>query len=216
MIDDFEKQVFEGRFSLPFVEVVYAIGHVLGQCVRRTGGRFQYQPAERPPLTYYTLTADGIAGYEIIVGTETPGLPGMDYYARPTATERHLWRDIGNALYEWTETELKNLVILELVARPGGDASGLLKSPHEAQTQFDRASAALLAWYDKGRSTRRGGRPSDPDNDWAREQVQDLGRPSGDVYPEWLKRIGTRAQMLDDPRDSFKKAIKPKKEKKGK
>lgn len=216
MTDDFEKQVFEGRFSLPFAWVVSAIGDVLGQCVRRTGGRFQYQWTERPPHTFYTLTADGIAGYEIIVGTETPGLPGMDYYARPTATERQLWRDIGNALYEWTETELKNCVILELVVRPGGDASGLLKSPHEAQAQFDRASAALLAWYDKRRPTRKGGRPSDPDNDWAREQVQDLGRPSRDVYPEWLERIGTRAQTLDDPSDSFKKAIKPKKEKKGK
>ena len=216
MIDDFEKQVFEGRFSLTFAEVACAIGHVLGQCVRRTGGRFQYQPADRTPLTYYTLTADGIAGYEIIVGTETPGLPGWDYYTRPDVTERRLWRDIGNALTEWLGNELDNQAVLELIARPGGDATGLLKSSHEAQEEFDRAAAALLAWYGKERSTRKGGRPSDPDNDWAREQVQDLGRPSRDVYPEWLERIGSRAQTLDNPSDSFKKAIKPKKEKKGK
>ena len=216
MVEDFEQQVFERRLALEWLAVNQTVSNVLSQCVRQTDGRFQLRWTDTPPHTLYTLTADGIAGFEVIVGQETPGLPGWDYYTRPDITERRLWRDIGNALTEWLGNELDNQAVLELIAPPGGDATGLLKSSHEAQEEFDRAAAALLAWYGKERSTRKGGRPSDPDNDWAREQVQDLGRPSRDVYPEWLERIGSRAQTLDNPSDSFKKAIKPKKEKKGK
>lgn len=72
-------------------------------------------------------------------------------------------------------------------------------------------SKAIDYWQSGGKSARKGGRPSDPDNDWAREQVHTLGRPPSDVYPEWLERIGDRAKTLDDPYDSFKKVIKPKK-----
>lgn len=62
-------------------------------------------------------------------------------------------------------------------------------------------------------SDRRGGRPRDPDNEWAYQQVREEGRQPNDVYPEWLKRIGDKAKILDDPRDSFNKAIRPNKRK---
>jgi hypothetical protein len=53
----------------------------------------------------------------------------------------------------------------------------------------------------------RGGRPRDPNDDWAYEQVALGGRPRPEVYREWLVRIGERATQLTDPQDSFRRAI---------
>ncbi len=61
--------------------------------------------------------------------------------------------------------------------------------------------------------TGKGGRPRYMENDWARQQVNELGRTPGDVYPEWLEMSGARAKLLDDPYDSFSKAIRTKKRK---
>jgi hypothetical protein len=55
---------------------------------------------------------------------------------------------------------------------------------------------------------RRGGRPPNPANEWAREQVNNLGRPRREVYPEWLERLGEREQELADPWDSFQKVLR--------
>jgi hypothetical protein len=58
----------------------------------------------------------------------------------------------------------------------------------------------------------RGGRPRNRDDQWAYEQVRVHGREPGDVYSEWLKRIGDdRKDKLADSRDSFNKAIRPRK-----
>ena len=53
------------------------------------------------------------------------------------------------------------------------------------------------------------GRPANADDEWAWREVRLHGRRPKDVYPEWLRRIGSRADMLADPGDSFRKAIKP-------
>jgi hypothetical protein len=55
----------------------------------------------------------------------------------------------------------------------------------------------------------KGGRPRNPDDDWAYEQVRVKRRNREEVYREWLERIGDRATSLADRRDSFNKAIKP-------
>lgn len=47
-------------------------------------------------------------------------------------------------------------------------------------------------------------------NEWAYQQVRELGRSPADVYPEWKEKMGDRVKQLVDPRDSFSKAIKPK------
>ncbi len=71
--------------------------------------------------------------------------------------------------------------------------------------------------HDKGlanhraRLTPESGRPRYTENDWAYQQVHELGRKPDDVYREWLKRAGERVDTLVNPRDSFQKAIKPKK-----
>lgn len=59
----------------------------------------------------------------------------------------------------------------------------------------------------------KGGRPRNSDDEWAREQVQVLGRPKLEVFQEWKTRIGERAKVLADPQESFDKAVgkKPKK-----
>ena len=54
---------------------------------------------------------------------------------------------------------------------------------------------------------RKGGRPPNPDDDWAFKQIYELGRLKNEVYTEWLTRIGQRAVTLADPQDSFDKAM---------
>lgn len=54
---------------------------------------------------------------------------------------------------------------------------------------------------------RRGGRPRDPNDDWAYQQVAGLGRPRPGVYREWLLRIGERASLLADPQHTFDQAL---------
>lgn len=55
-----------------------------------------------------------------------------------------------------------------------------------------------------------GGRPPYKANRWAYEQVNVLGRPPREVYPQWLELMGDIVETLADPRDSFRKAIRPK------
>jgi hypothetical protein len=53
------------------------------------------------------------------------------------------------------------------------------------------------------------GRPPEPDDDWAYEQVVVLGRRLGEIYPLWLQRIpAERRQSLVNPYDAFLKAIR--------
>ncbi len=52
-----------------------------------------------------------------------------------------------------------------------------------------------------------GGRPRDPNDDWAYEQVALRGRPRPEVYREWLLRIGERANLLADPQHTFTQAL---------
>jgi hypothetical protein len=54
-----------------------------------------------------------------------------------------------------------------------------------------------------------GGRPRDPDNQWAYEQVNVYNKDPRDIYPEWRIRKGGKSGLLVNPLDSFKKAIKP-------
>jgi len=65
----------------------------------------------------------------------------------------------------------------------------------------------------ENRPARPGGRPRYADDEWAYEQVNVKGREPVDVYREWFDRIGERAERLSDPRDSFKKAIRPRRKK---
>jgi len=53
----------------------------------------------------------------------------------------------------------------------------------------------------------RGGRPRNPDDDWAYKQLSQ-GRHQSEVFAEWLTRIGARAATLADPLDSFNKAVR--------
>lgn len=53
------------------------------------------------------------------------------------------------------------------------------------------------------------GRPRSKDDDWAWEEVRVKERSQEEVYKEWRERIGPRLRRLSNPRDSFKKAIKP-------
>jgi len=57
-----------------------------------------------------------------------------------------------------------------------------------------------------GEKHRPGGRPRNPDDDWACREVRQKNRPPHEVYPEWKERIGSRYDNLMDPQESFKKA----------
>lgn len=54
---------------------------------------------------------------------------------------------------------------------------------------------------------RKGGRPRNPDDDWAWKEVNEKNRSRAEVFAEWLKLIGQRASILSDPQDSFNKAV---------
>jgi hypothetical protein len=74
---------------------------------------------------------------------------------------------------------------------------------HEAEpAQAERAADA---------PKKRGpvGRRRDPDNEWAYQQVNEIGRTPAEVYPEWAQRRRGHETLkqLDDPLDSFKHAI---------
>ena len=56
----------------------------------------------------------------------------------------------------------------------------------------------------------RAGRPRDPINDWAWEQVNISMRKPDAVYQEWCQKLGGKIDDLMNPRDSFSKAISPK------
>lgn len=59
----------------------------------------------------------------------------------------------------------------------------------------------------------KGGRPRNANDDWAYEQVRVLGRDKHTVYNEWLEKIGDRRTSLSSPKDSFNKAVSPKRSK---
>lgn len=61
--------------------------------------------------------------------------------------------------------------------------------------------------------TAAGGRPRSADDEWARQQVQEIGRARNEVYVEWLERIGERGDLLANPKESFAKLIKKKRKK---
>ncbi len=86
-----------------------------------------------------------------------------------------------------------------------------------AKEQFDsivaeigRRSAITLQSQsgDKDKIKSKGGRPRNPEYDWALHEVRVKNRSPEDVYPEWLERIGDRGKALANARDSFNKAIR--------
>ena len=62
----------------------------------------------------------------------------------------------------------------------------------------------------------KGGRPRYPEDDYAWEQVNVVGRKRKDVYPEWKERADPdRLKELADPQDSFNKAVRRARGRKG-
>ncbi len=52
-----------------------------------------------------------------------------------------------------------------------------------------------------------GGRPHLGDDIWAWEQVKQLGRPSAEVYKEWIEREGVQARNFAEPKRQFKRIM---------
>jgi hypothetical protein len=59
----------------------------------------------------------------------------------------------------------------------------------------------------RSRSRARGGRPRNPIDDWAWEQVHVLGQKKAVVFIEWQRRNAMSNRSLSDPERSFKHAI---------
>jgi len=76
---------------------------------------------------------------------------------------------------------------------------------------FDAFVAGVCEAYEVDRppaaGVRPGGRPSDPDSDWAFEQLEN-GRNQSEVFDEWMRRKGPNAELLADPMHDFKQAIR--------
>lgn len=87
-----------------------------------------------------------------------------------------------------------------------------LKKAHEplaVSVPTSKLDAALATTATPMLSQRPSGRPANADDEWAWCEVRLNGRSSKEVRSEWLRRIGPRADLLVDPQDSFRKAIKP-------
>lgn len=115
----------------------------------------------------------------------------------------HLMVTIEDRHYEdvwWLWTAFR-----ELMEKEGlliGDALGPIALPKSAQGGRP----------DEGPRS-RGGRPRDPDYEWARREVHNLRRNPALVYQEWLQRLDpARRSSLANLLSSFKKAIKKKPE----
>ncbi len=102
--------------------------------------------------------------------------------------------------FDWLANELRKNYGERAVAEPTASA---------ATTQAQNAKQAAST----EQKSKKGGRPRNTDDEWARQQVHKLGRSKQEVFPEWKKRIGERAKLLADVNDSFDKVIgkKPKK-----
>jgi hypothetical protein len=111
------------------------------------------------------------------------------------------------------ELELRGLIQMtgvkvDVPLANAGDPAKLYKAAGDFEAAL-RAKATGGAAEEQGNG-RKGGRPRNAEDDWALAEVRTKGRKPQDVYPEWLARIGERAQILDDSRDSFNKAISSK------
>lgn len=79
----------------------------------------------------------------------------------------------------------------------------------EFQKWWELLQTALRGWLADGTAVRhKPGRPRNQDDDWAYDEVRDRGRKPEEVYPEWRNRIGKRFDLLVDPEDTFRHAIK--------
>jgi len=87
---------------------------------------------------------------------------------------------------------------------PKQQTGGQVADVAEADKLLDERQTKQRSWL--------GGRPRYPENKWAYQQVNELGRKPEEVYPEWKQRAGDRLALRDSmPEELFRKAIKPKK-----
>jgi len=112
------------------------------------------------------------------------------------------------------EREIETLGFVQIITNPDAtiELAPVLREP-QAAGWWDVLVSEIRRWAvaptGLQHQKRKGGRPRNADDDWAWQQVNELGRDPREVYPEWLSRIGKRKNRLADPEDSFDKAIKP-------
>lgn len=147
-------------------------------------------------------------------------LPYILEEATPSAiAELQRWRDAleaetGKQLSQGKaeKWEPRSFIIGPIL--PGGDYYQLMAEVNgvtrDVVTEYYRKQGVVVT---DERPARKGGRPRNPDDDWAYEQLSQ-GRQQSEVFAEWLTRIGTRAKTLADPQDTFKKAIRARREEK--
>ena len=129
----------------------------------------------------------------------------LDYIPTQTTFIRVSWTATGDGATEITATcedDLAQGWFVELCdvleAQPNADAQHTTRAERAEDTRQRSGTV---------------GRRRDPDNDWASQQVNQLGRVPADVQSEWIQRRRNHGtlEQLADPTDSFKHAIKPKK-----
>jgi hypothetical protein len=121
------------------------------------------------------------------------------------------WVDVCHQVERYNEQVRRRATLINMTARQAANnffatiTTATYDAPPQQQVPGELSSAI------RGKP----GRPRYAENTWAYEQVNVYGRKPDEVYQEWLERVDpVRLQMLEDPRDSFKKAIKVKPPKK--
>jgi len=150
---------------------------------------------------------------------EEPEVYGNVIEIQLFGNELTLWQIVCNMSESWPTLQPEVLAALAprmwvgLAERISEEDRLWLREWLEGHAELEDSSI-LLDIIEYGEEYRgKPGRRRDPDNEWAYEQVRWLKRDPAEVYLEWLERIRQRGKELADPRDSFNKAIKPRKKK---
>ena len=144
----------------------------------------------------------------------------IDYGALPR-TERPLMFVTRAPMYGWhilKKGREKPVGLIKTDAVPRGTSIIFTVGKHASwPTVSPLAEAIILKLQERGfkrmHDKTKGGRPRNLDDNWAWTEVREKHRTPKEVYPEWLQRIGDRAKSLAQPRDTFNKAISPKRKK---
>jgi hypothetical protein len=131
-----------------------------------------------------------------------------DIRAEPTPHYTLLTAD-ARTLKIWHDGQRRRRQITE-------DFSELAPIWEKVKAELNRRGMVIEAEPAFALPHRKGGRPRYPEDDYAWEQVNVNHRDRKDVYPEWKERADPdRLKQLADPQDSFNKAVRAARGRKG-
>jgi hypothetical protein len=127
-----------------------------------------------------------------------------------------IYYDLEEQTVDFTDAQLGQLLRAIFALEKRGDSPAI--SDPVVRTAYKFLSTQLSLNKDRyearcevnAKNGAKGGRPKNEANEFAYYQVNILGVPPSEVYPQWVKKRGSAISLLVDPKDSFRKAIRKK------